>query len=58
MSEKSKDSCACTQKLLDLMRAGDTKKDLLRKVTCSKCGKVYWTNIDDDICFDCKEKVG
>lgn len=58
MSENSKKTCACTQGLVDLLRASSTKKDLLRKVTCSKCGKVYWTNTDDDICFDCKEKVG
>lgn len=56
LSEKSKDSCACTQRLLDLMRAGAKKNDLLRKVTCPKCGKDYWTNADNDVCFDCKSK--
>jgi uncharacterized protein with PIN domain len=38
------------------MRAGDMKKDLLRRATCPKCRKVYWTNMEDDICFDCKNK--
>lgn len=28
----------------------------LRKVTCPGCGKVYWTNRNTDLCFDCEEK--
>jgi hypothetical protein len=56
LSEESKKSCACTQGIIDLLRAGTEKKDLLRKVTCPQCGKVYLTNADDDLCFDCKER--
>ncbi len=53
MGEKNKGSCACTQKLLDVLRAAKPKKDLLEKVTCAKCGKVFWTNMDNNLCFDC-----
>jgi len=31
-------------------------KDMLRKTTCKACSKQYWTNSEDDICFDCEEK--
>lgn len=55
MSEKETDSCACTQRLLDILRAAKPKKDLLKKVTCTKCGKAFWTNMDDSICFDCRK---
>jgi hypothetical protein len=53
MSKEEKDSCACTQKLLDALRAAKPKRDMLKKVTCQKCGKVFWTNMDDNLCFDC-----
>jgi len=55
MSEKEKANCACTQNLLDILRATKPKKDLLKKVTCPKCGKVFWTNMDNNLCFDCRE---
>ncbi|MDH4221589.1 MAG: hypothetical protein OEY39_05950 [Candidatus Bathyarchaeota archaeon] len=55
MSEEDKDSCACTQKLIDVLRAAKPKKGLLKKVTCAKCGKVFWTNMDGNLCFDCGE---
>ncbi|MEM3640942.1 MAG: hypothetical protein QXH37_03350 [Candidatus Bathyarchaeia archaeon] len=29
-------------------------KSLLRKTTCAKCGKVFWTNRDVDLCFECE----
>jgi NAD-dependent dihydropyrimidine dehydrogenase PreA subunit len=29
------------------------EKGLLRKTTCRKCGKVFWTNREKDLCFDC-----
>lgn len=32
-------------------------KDLLRKTTCVKCGKVFWTNRSVDLCFECESKV-
>jgi len=32
------------------------KKDLLRKTTCTICGKQYWTNRTTNICFDCETK--
>jgi len=54
-SETTK-GCACTQNLQDLLRAATQKNDLLRKVTCAGCGKVFWTNSDSDYCFDCAAK--
>jgi len=32
------------------------KNDLIRKTSCRVCGKQYWTNSDNDICFDCETK--
>ena len=29
-------------------------KGLLHKIKCKKCGKVFWTNRDIDLCLDCK----
>ena len=48
--------CACTQNLQDLLRAAAPKNDLLRKVTCVSCGKVFWTSSNNDYCFDCQLK--
>ena len=31
-------------------------KGLLRKVTCVKCGKIFSTNREVDVCFDCESK--
>lgn len=31
-------------------------KGLLRKTTCVKCGKTFWTNRDTDTCMDCESK--
>jgi NAD-dependent dihydropyrimidine dehydrogenase PreA subunit len=36
------------------MKTGE--KGLLRKTTCKKCGKVFWTNRESDLCFDCESK--
>ena len=32
----------------------EDKKGLIRKTTCSVCGKQYWTNSDNAVCFDCE----
>ncbi|MCW4020330.1 MAG: hypothetical protein NWF14_03770 [Candidatus Bathyarchaeota archaeon] len=32
-------------------------KGLVRKTKCTICGKIFWTNRDVDLCFDC-EKYG
>jgi len=29
-------------------------KGLLRKIKCKNCGKIFWTNRDVDLCFDCE----
>jgi NAD-dependent dihydropyrimidine dehydrogenase PreA subunit len=31
------------------------KKDLLRKTKCQVCGKLFWTNREPDVCFDCEK---
>lgn len=31
-------------------------KDMLRKTTCTVCGKEYWTNREIDVCYDCESK--
>jgi len=36
------------------MRAPPPKKDWLRKTTCLRCGKVYWTDKETDYCMDCE----
>ncbi len=30
------------------------KNDGLRRVTCPKCGLVYWTNRTTDVCVQCE----
>lgn len=55
---KTAKGCACSQKLLDLLRAAKpAKKSSLIKVTCVDCGKVFWSNSDKEYCFDCERKV-
>jgi NAD-dependent dihydropyrimidine dehydrogenase PreA subunit len=36
------------------VKSGD--KGLLRKTTCVKCGKNFWTNRETNICMDCESK--
>ncbi|MEM3464056.1 MAG: hypothetical protein QXL91_04250 [Candidatus Bathyarchaeia archaeon] len=38
--------------------AKSEEKGLLRKATCVKCGKTFWTNRDVDLCFDCETRHG
>ncbi len=33
-----------------------TWKSKFRKVTCPKCGLVYWTNRQTDLCNECENK--
>jgi hypothetical protein len=49
--------CACGSRYSDIMRAPPPKKDWLRKTTCPRCGKVYWTNKETDYCMDCEPLV-
>jgi len=50
--------CACTQNLIDLLRAGNvTKNDPLRKIVCARCGKVIWVDRETKYCFDCEFKA-
>lgn len=34
------------------------KESLIRRVTCKRCGKVFKTNSETDLCFSCKKKEG
>ena len=31
------------------------KESLIKEVTCKSCGKIFKTNKDTDLCFDCKK---
>jgi len=57
MKKESSESCACTQKMIDLLRAGSSKKSSLKKIVCAGCGKVFWANFDRKYCFDCEQKA-
>jgi uncharacterized OB-fold protein len=46
--------CSCSAEYSDVMRAPPPKKDWLRKTTCPRCGKVYWTDKESDYCMDCE----
>ena len=49
--------CGCTQRFSDLLRAErPVKKSSLIKVTCVDCGKVFWSNLEKEYCFDCEAK--
>jgi len=44
------------QRTMALPKTKKQDKGLLHKVKCRSCGKVFWTNRDVDICFDCEAK--
>ena len=48
--------CACTQNIIDLLRAPVTKKDPLRQIMCAGCGKTIWVDRETKYCFDCEPK--
>lgn len=37
-------------------RAVERKKFLLREIQCQKCGKLFKTNREVDLCFLCEKK--
>lgn len=41
--------CSCSLDIVD-------KKTALRQINCKKCGKLFKTNSDMDLCFDCRTK--
>jgi len=56
--EQNKDvPCGCSQRITDLLRAAPRKKSSLTKVTCSRCGKEFWSNVEKDYCFDCEVEL-
>ena len=40
--------CSCALEIVD-------KKSSLRSVTCKNCGKVFKTNKDTEVCFNCEK---
>lgn len=45
---------AFPQRIETMTRTKQKKEGLLRKTKCKKCGKIFWTNRDTDLCFDCE----
>lgn len=39
--------CSCSLDIVD-------KESTLRQISCKKCGKIFKTNKDTDLCFDCR----
>ena len=52
--EEKPKTYACAARQSDLTRTPSAKKDWLRKTTCPRCKKVYWTDKDTDYCMDCE----
>jgi len=42
---------------LGFMKKDKAWTEGLRQLTCTKCGKVFWTDSDRDTCWDCSAKV-
>ena len=42
--------CSCALEIVD-------KKSSLKRVTCKSCGKVFKTNKDTELCFDCEKLI-
>jgi len=42
------------QKSTPFVTVKSEKEKLLRKTTCPRCGKTYWTNRESDVCIDCE----
>lgn len=40
--------CSCSLEIVD-------KKSTLRSVSCKNCGKIFKTNRDTDLCFECEK---
>lgn len=48
-------SDACTAPL-KMFKYHVKKKPLVSRVTCKKCGKIFKTNRDTQLCFSCEKK--
>jgi predicted Zn-ribbon and HTH transcriptional regulator len=48
-------TCDCLQRLSDTVRARSAKSSLIR-TTCKSCGKEFVTNVETDLCYDCKKR--
>lgn len=56
MDAGSKDApCGCQQRFSDLARAHRGRSSLIR-VTCRQCGKEFVSNVETDLCFDCRNR--
>ncbi|MFH0849852.1 MAG: hypothetical protein V1924_02800 [Candidatus Bathyarchaeota archaeon] len=56
MDSQSKEApCGCQQRFNDLVRAHKASSGLIR-VTCRGCGKEFVSNVETDLCYDCKKR--
>ena len=56
MDSRSKEApCGCQQRFSDLARAHRGRSSLIR-VTCRRCGKEFVSNVETDLCFDCRKQ--
>lgn len=51
-----KKAIAFPKKTSTAIKIKNMKKNLIRKTKCIVCGKIYWTNRETDICYDCERK--
>lgn len=52
---KKEATCDCLQRFSDMARARGSKSSLIR-ITCRGCGKEFVSNVETDLCFDCKKR--
>ncbi|HEX9914865.1 MAG TPA: hypothetical protein VGB32_08100 [Candidatus Bathyarchaeia archaeon] len=56
MDSQGKDApCGCQQRFSDLARAHRVSSSLIR-VKCKVCGKEFISNVEMDLCYDCKNR--
>jgi NAD-dependent dihydropyrimidine dehydrogenase PreA subunit len=41
---------------ISYVQVKDMDKGMFRKTTCTACSKQYWTNGENNVCFDCESK--
>lgn len=42
---------------ITIRQVAQRDKGLLRRAKCGGCGKIFWTNEDTDLCFDCRKSL-
>ena len=51
-----KKAIAFPQRIAAMLKA-PKDKGLLQKAKCRNCGKIFWTNRNVNLCFDCEKRV-